>query len=112
MTVDTHHKHDRSYISRGSWVYLSGLILRLGARIPLLLIAGHLYGAALYGEYVIAIAVVETAAAAATLGFKRTLFSFMQGGDENIAPAMRHALVIGIGFAVIFSAILMLFAPG
>src|SRR5436305_3591537 len=73
----------RRYITRGSWVYLSGLILRLGARVPLLLIAGRLYGASLYGEYILAAAIVETAAAAATLGFKRTLFGVLHEAGER-----------------------------
>src|SRR3954471_15736964 len=75
--MDSAKHQDRRYITRGSWIYLSGLILRLGARVPLLLIAGRLYGASLYGEYILAAAIVETVAATATLGFKRTLFGVL-----------------------------------
>ena len=107
-------KSDHGYISRGSWIYISGLLLRLGARLPMLLIAGRAYGPALYGEYIICIGVVETLAAAATLGFKRTLFSFMQESNENegsVGPAVRHALFISIGGACVLSLLLTILAP-
>lgn len=114
QTKSDHAKSDHGYISRGSWIYISGLLLRLGARLPMLLIAGRAYGPALYGEYIICIGVVETLAAAATLGFKRTLFSFMQESNENegsVGPAVRHALFIGIASACVLSLLLTLSAP-
>ena len=40
--LDTSKLLDRRYITRGTWIYLTGLLVRLGARIPLLLIAGAL----------------------------------------------------------------------
>jgi len=114
MSSESQTRSDHGHISRGSWIYISGLLLRLGARLPMLLIAGRAYGATLYGEYIICIGVVETLAAAATLGFKRTLFTFMQEGNENdgnVGIAVRHALFIGIGSACILSLVLTVFAP-
>lgn len=109
--MDSAKQQDRRYISRGSWVYLSGLILRLGARVPLLFIAGRLYGASLYGEYLLAAAIVETAAAAATLGFKRTLFGVLHEAGDNAEAAMRHVLIIGLLIGCAFSAVLGIAAP-
>ena len=109
--MDSEKHQDRRYITRGSWIYLSGLILRLGARVPLLLIAGRLYGASLYGEYILAAAIVETAAATATLGFKRTLFGVLHEAGEQTGAAMRHVLVIGVVIGCLFSAVLSAMAP-
>ena len=125
--VDTPKLLDRRYINRGTWVYLTGLLIRLGARIPLLFIAGRAYGPTLYGEFLIAAGLAETAAAIATLGFKRTLFTFMneagmneagmneagtRDAEENqVGMAVRHALVIGLGLACLLSAVLMALAP-
>ncbi len=114
MSAESQTRADHGYISRGFWIYISGLLLRLGARLPMLLIAGRAYGPALYGEYIICIGVVETLAAAATLGFKRTLFTFMQESGEgggNVGIAVRHALLIGIGGALILSLVLTITAP-
>lgn len=109
--MDSAKHHDRRYITRGSWVNLSGLIVRLGARVPLLLIAGRLYGASLYGEFILAAAIVEAASAAATLGFKRTLFGVLHQAGELSGAAMRHVLVIGVVIACAFSAVLSAAAP-
>lgn len=115
--LDTAKLLDRRYINRGTWVYLTGLLVRLGARIPLLLIAGRAYGPVLYGEFMIAAGLAETAAAVATLGFKRTLFTYMneahseKEGDDDAGSAARHALAIGLGLGCVFSAALMALAP-
>lgn len=115
--VDTSKLLDRRYINRGTWVYLTGLLVRLGARIPLLFIAGRAYGPTLYGEFLIAAGLAETAAAIATLGFKRTLFTFMneaganEAGERDAGVAVRHALVIGLGLGCLLSAVLMVLAP-
>ncbi len=110
--MDTSKLLDRRYITRGTWVYLTGLLVRLGARIPLLLIAGRAYGPTLYGEFLIAAGLAETAAAIATLGFKRTLFTFMnEAGERDAGSAVRHALVIGLGLGCLLSAVLMALAP-
>src|SRR5690349_20600673 len=115
--VDTSKLLDRRYINRGTWVYLTGLLVRLGARIPLLFIAGRAYGPTLYGEFMIAAGRAETVAAVATLGFKRTLFIFMneahseKGSEKDSAVAVRHALVIGLGLGCVFAALLIALAP-
>jgi O-antigen/teichoic acid export membrane protein len=110
--LDTSKLLDRRYINRGTWIYLTGLLVRLGARIPLLLIAGRAYGPVLYGEFMIAAGLAETVAAVATLGFKRTLFGFMnEAGPDRGGDAVRHSLAIGIGLGCLLSAVLMLLAP-
>lgn len=110
--VDTPKLLDRRYINRGTWVYLTGLLVRLGARIPLLLIAGRAYGPTLYGEFMIAAGLAETAAAIATLGFKRTLFTYMnEARAEEAGIAVRHALAIGLGLGCVFSAVVTVLAP-
>ena len=111
-TVDTPKLLDRRYINRGTWIYLTGLLVRLGARVPLLFIAGRAYGPALYGEFLIAAGLAETVAAVATLGFKRTLFTFMnEETQEDAGVAVRHALALGLGLGCLFAAALMALAP-
>jgi O-antigen/teichoic acid export membrane protein len=109
--LDTSKLLDRRYINRGTWVYLTGLLVRLGARIPLLLIAGRAYGPVLYGEFMIAAGLAETVAAVATLGFKRTLFGFMNEAGPDAGAAVRHSLAVGIALGCLLSAALMLLAP-
>ena len=64
---------DIAALAKGGRTNVAGFVLRLGARIPFLFIAGHLYGAALVGRFAIAVVVVELAALIATLGLKRGL---------------------------------------
>src|SRR5690606_29598265 len=60
-----------------------GLALRLGARLVFLVIAAQLFGAALFGAFSLAIAVVELAVAVGGLGMKRYLFKLLEDPGER-----------------------------
>ena len=77
-------------ILRGGLSAGGGLVVRLGARIAFLIVAAQLFGAALFGAFSLAVAVVEVAAAVAALGMKRYLFRLLEEPGER-SPA--HVLV-------------------
>ena len=64
-------------ILRGSRSAAAGLLVRVGARILFLVIAARLFGAALFGAYTLAIAVVELWVTVGGLGMKRILFKML-----------------------------------
>src|SRR5688572_31203406 len=70
-------------ILRGGLSAGGGLAARLGARIVFLVIAAQLFGAALFGAFSLAVAVVELAAAVAGLGMKRYLFKLLEEPGER-----------------------------
>ena len=82
---------------------IGGFLLRMASRIPFLFIAGQLYGTARYGEYVLATALIESAAVLGTFGFKLTLFKFLN--DENRQPeeVVRHVLAVTLGLAIVLA---------
>lgn len=76
-------------IVRGAAASAGGLVVRLGARLLFLVVAGQLYGAALFGAYSLAVAAVELAVAIAGLGMKRLIFQHL---DERGERAEAHVL--------------------
>jgi O-antigen/teichoic acid export membrane protein len=70
-------------ILRGGLSAGGGLAVRLGARIMFLVIVAQLFGAALFGAFSLAVAVVELAAAAAALGMKRFLFKLLEDPGQR-----------------------------
>ena len=72
-------------ILRGSGSAAAGLVIRVGARILFLVIAARLFGAALFGAYTLAIAVVELWVTVGGLGMKRILFKLLDE-DESGRP--------------------------
>ena len=88
-------------IVRGAGLSAAGLLVRLGARLLFLIVAGQLYGAALFGAYSLAVAAVELATAIAGLGMKRLIFQHLdeRGGRPEIhviADAASLSLLIGL----------------
>src|SRR5947207_9622485 len=77
LTTSDHHQRDKRDLVRGSIMSISGFLMRMASRVPFLFIAGQLYGTARYGDYVLATALVESAAVFGTFGFKLTLFKFL-----------------------------------
>lgn len=71
-------------ILRGGLSAGGGLAIRLGARLIFLAIAAQLFGAALFGAFSLAVAVVELAAAVAGLGMKRYLFKLLEEPGERL----------------------------
>ena len=70
-------------IVRGAAASAGGLVLRLGARLLFLVVAGQLYGAALFGAYSLAVASVELAVAIGGLGMKRLIFQHLDERGER-----------------------------
>jgi O-antigen/teichoic acid export membrane protein len=101
-------QRDRRDIFRGSLFNIGGFLLRMCSRVPFLFIAGQLYGAARYGEYVLATAVIESAAVVGTFGFKLTLFRFLHDTRESAEDVVRHVLTLTLGLAIILATILWL----
>ena len=79
----TEAERARRLIMRGGWSTAAGFAVRLGARLLFLFVAGRLFGAVLFGAYVIALAVVEAAVTIAGLGTKRLLFQWLDEGEAS-----------------------------
>ena len=86
----TDEAHAQRLILRGGASAGFGLVLRLGARIAFLAIAAQLFGAALFGAFSLAVAVVELAVAVGGLGMKRYLFKLLEERGER---AQGHVLL-------------------
>ena len=95
---------DKRDIFRGSILNIGGFLLRMASRVPFLFIAGQLYGTVRYGEYVLATALIESAAVLGTFGFKLTLFRFLHDAKErSVEDVVRHILVLTLGIALALS---------
>jgi O-antigen/teichoic acid export membrane protein len=70
-----------------------GFAVRLAARLIFLFIAGRLYGAAAFGSYALAVAVVELAVGVGSLGTKKTLFQLLDRHDGEPARPLPHVLL-------------------
>jgi O-antigen/teichoic acid export membrane protein len=101
-------QRDRRDIFRGSLFNIGGFLLRMCSRVPFLFIAGQLYGASRYGEYVLATALIESAAVVGTFGFKLTLFRFLHDTQESAEDVVRHVLTLTLGLAFTLATILWL----
>lgn len=77
-----------------------GLALRLVARLVFLVIAAQLFGAALFGAFSLAVAVVELAVAVGGLGMKRYLFKLL---EERGMRAQGHVLLDAVLLVAIVS---------
>jgi O-antigen/teichoic acid export membrane protein len=94
-------------ILRGSGSAVAGLLVRFGARLLFIFVAARLYGAALFGAYSLAVAVVELGVAIGVLGMKRILFKLLDE-DRSGRPAA-HVL---IDSAIVVTAASLLLAAG
>ncbi len=104
MTKRTTAETDTQDLVRGAGVNYLGYVARLGARAPFLLVAGVLYGEVRFGEYVFGLTVVETAAALALFGLKRSLFKFMSEAvarHEPVDRAVAHGIALAIAAGTI-----------
>ena len=100
--IKTTAERDNRDLARGAGVNYLGFVARLGARAPFLFLAGLLYGEARFGIYTFGVTLVETAAALALFGMKRSLFKFMseavaRGDTVNRAVANGVALALSTG---------------
>ena len=110
MSAAEHHDAaETARLARGGRTSFLGYVLRLGARIPFLFIAGRLYGADAVGRFAYASMVVELVAMFATLGLKRGLAEAMvrrgaEAGDAAGA-AETHALYDALAVSLVASAL-------
>jgi O-antigen/teichoic acid export membrane protein len=82
-------------VVRGARTTFAGFVLRLGGRLPFLLIAGHLYGSEALGLFAYATAVVELVALLAGFGLRRSLLQHLaQRPDSDRAAAEAMALTL------------------
>ncbi len=104
-----HALKDITDILKGALAAAGGFVVRSGARILFLLMAGNLYGAERFGMLAYAIAVVETLAAIAVFGQKRSLFALLdeEGADQNaiILNALAVTAILSAVFALLLYAV-------
>jgi O-antigen/teichoic acid export membrane protein len=92
-------------ILRGGLSAGGGLAVRLGARIIFLAIAAQLFGAALFGSFSLAVAVVELAAAVAGLGMKRYLFKLLdEPGERTPSHVLLDCVLLVLGVGLLLGA--------
>ena len=75
-------------VLRGAMATGAGFVVKLGARLGFLLIAGRLFGAAAFGAYSIGVAAVESGVGFAGLSLKKVIFQLL---DANAATEARPA---------------------
>jgi O-antigen/teichoic acid export membrane protein len=64
-----------------------GFLVRFGARLFFIFVAGRLFGATLFGAFAVAVAVVELAVTIGGAGLKRQIFKLLdEGGAERPPP--------------------------
>lgn len=94
-------------ILRGGRSAALGFVIRLGARLLFVFIAGRLFGVALFGAFSIAVAVVELAVTIGGAGMKRQLFKLLD--EQHHLRQSTHILLDGI--ILVFVASLLCAAP-
>lgn len=90
-------------ILKGGGSAALGFAIRFGARALFVIIAGRLYGVALFGAFSIAVAVVELAVTIGGAGMKRQLFKLLD--EEKAGRTPPHILVDGIVLVTLASAL-------
>jgi O-antigen/teichoic acid export membrane protein len=73
-------------ILRGGGSAALGFVIRFGARLIFIVVAGRLFGVALFGAFAIAVAVVELAVTLGGAGMKRQLFKLLDEEKEGRSP--------------------------
>ena len=102
---------DTDLLARGGRTSFGGFLLRLGARMPFLFIAGRLYGAEALGLFAYATMVIELMAQLATLGLKRGLAAELAEGALPEPQIVADALLLA-WIAAAFGALLLYAVPG
>lgn len=100
---------DLATLAKGGRTNVFGFLLRLGARIPFLLVAGRLYGADTLGRFALAVLVVEFAAQIATLGLKRGLAEQLSARKRPDNHIVYDALLLTFIASAVMSAALIAF---
>ena len=105
---------DNKDIAKGARANFFGFILRMGSRLPFLILAVALFEEELYGRYNYTITIIEICAAFATFGFKRSIFKFIHDDaykdkytiEQVMVSALLSSVLVGIIFCslIIFGA--------
>lgn len=90
-------------ILRGGGSAALGFVIRFGARLLFVIVAGRLFGVALFGAFAIAVAVVELAVTLGGAGMKRQLFKLLDEEKEGRSPP--HIVLDGIVLVTIASVV-------
>ncbi len=98
-------------LARGGRTNFAGFLLRLGARLPFLVLAARLYGAGELGRFAYASMVVEFVAAIAVIGLKRGIAAEMAHDDQPQTHALADALLLSLLLSCVGVAVLLLL-PG
>jgi O-antigen/teichoic acid export membrane protein len=80
-------------IMRGAQATALGFAIRFGARLLFLFVAGRLYGASLFGAYVLAAAMVELGVGAGGLSTKKTLFPLLDRHEAAGDRPLPHVVI-------------------
>lgn len=75
-------------ILRGALANALGFLLRFGGRLIFLFVAARLYGAQLYGAFVLAAGLVELAVSVGGLATKRTLYPLLDRAESGERPLL------------------------
>jgi len=102
---------ETNLLARGGRTSFGGFVLRLGARLPFLFIAGRLYGAEALGLFAYATMVIELMAQLATLGLKRGLAAELAEGAMPEPQIVADALLLA-WIAALIGALLLMALPG
>ncbi|HYJ52176.1 MAG TPA: oligosaccharide flippase family protein [Allosphingosinicella sp.] len=86
-------------ILRGGRSAALGFLIRFGARLFFIFVAGRLFGATLFGAYAVAVAVVELAVTIGGAGLKRQIFKLLDEGGAERPPA--HILLDSIALVLL-----------
>lgn len=113
VTPQSREEEDIAVLAKGGRTNVMGFVLRLAARLPFLLVAGRLYGAATLGRFAYAVLIIEFAAQLATLGLKRGLAEQLSHAEHQNGRPAAHIVADSILLTIIGSLIvatpLMLF---
>jgi O-antigen/teichoic acid export membrane protein len=86
-------------ILRGGRSAALGFLIRFGARLLFVVVAGRLFGAALFGAYAVAVAVVELAVTIGGAGLKRQIFRLLDERPPDRPPA--HVLLDSMALVIL-----------
>ena len=99
MTLINNYSADNADIAelaRGGRTNVIGFALRLAGRVPFLVIAGRLYGAAALGRMAYAVLIIECAAQLTTNGMRRGLALQFARGDRRQVNEVFNALLVSL----------------
>lgn len=103
MPPITQTEQDKKDLAKGAGANFLGFIVRLGSRLPFMVLVLALYGNDLYARLIYITTVVEIAAAFSALGFKRSLFKFLHDKDYQDKYSTEQVIVSALGLAFVTS---------